>query len=313
MPSRDWLSYAALVGCLIASSWTIDLYAQERPPGEVVSSQEGEWRDDISNYRLVLPLEILNQTNLFRCDLCREEEQRREQEDLIAQRSMAISAEQTVNVGWGQIAVSVFALVLLWLTYKETKATATASMTSAKSAQNSAMEARRQAGIAELSMRNLERPYLFPEIIDVRYLIRPSPNIPFIECLFVNYGRTPAILESVYIRLEAQPCLPLRLPIGIAIKTHEVVAPGAKSNPTSVFVEDSAAGKYWAGAETTKLILHGIIKYRDATGGTFYADEFCFRPTENAERWISEGGETYNKRTSIGSYAAIERVGEDTP
>lgn len=256
--------------------------------------------------------------------------EKRQQDDLIAQQSMADSTASMSRATWIQIGLGTVGLILLAITAyyarqaavaakeaviearkatKITRAAVTEAKKTTKAAVKAATEARRQADIAELSIRNLERPYLFPEIADTDYLRNSKPNKPFLRYRFINHGRTPAILKSVSVRLVSIPKLPLRVPLGVKIDGYEVVASGKFTTDKTIDVEGSNVGDTWRGVEATKLIFHGCISYEDVTG-TLHADHFCLRFTKNAKSFVIDGGKTYNYRTSVGPNMEIERPEE---
>ena len=236
--------------------------------------------------------------------------------DLEAQEGMAFWAETMFWATLAAVVLTFAGIVLIRYTLKYTKIAAghTEGMLdeakeTTKAAAKAAAEARRQADIAELSMTRLERPYLFPEIVQTNYLYNSKKNKPFLRYRFINRGRTPAILQSVSIRLISVPKLPLRLPLGIKIDFYEVVSPGEFTTERTIEVEDSSPGDIWRGVEATKLIFHGSIRYEDVIGA-LHTDGFCLRATENAEGFVMDGGKTYNYRTSVGPSSEIERPPE---
>ena len=170
-------------------------------------------------------------------------------------------------------------------------------------------EARRQADIAELSIRNLERPYLFPEIVRPDRRKDGGTYKAYLRYRFINYGRTLAVLRSVSVRLESAPELPLRLPLVINTDVYEVVSPGEPTEERRVYIDDTSLSEPWSGVEATKLIFHGSISYGDMAG-TQHTDYFCLRANENAKGFVMEGGEAYNRRTSVGPSMEIERPEE---
>lgn len=66
----------------------------------------------------------------------------------------------------------------------------------ADAAETSAQAAKTQAEIADKSFRDLERPYVFVNRIEVTFTRSPSIPHPGLQIGFFNYGRTPAIMES---------------------------------------------------------------------------------------------------------------------
>jgi hypothetical protein len=142
----------------------------------------------------------------------------------------------------------------------------------------SAKAAVRSANTAEDAFRRLERPYLFVRVDDLHCLADPPPpHQPYVTCRFVNYGKLPAILRSVAVRLEYEPALPLKI-LGDH-KFYDVIQQGEVSTrPHQEMVQDSKIGQslpVHAG-----LVLHGLISYEDPTGA-IHTDRFCLRGLED--------------------------------
>jgi hypothetical protein len=236
--------------------------------------------------------------------------------DLEAQEGMAFWA---IFMFWATVAAVVLTfagIILIRRTLKYTKIAAghtekmlAEARKTTEAGISAANEARRQADIAELSIRNLERPYLFPEIVKPDRERDAGNYKAFLRYRFKNHGRTPAVLQSVSVRLESAPELPLRLPLVVNTDVYEVVSPGASTAERRVYVDDTCLYEPWNGVEATKMVFHGSIGYGDMAG-TQHTDYFCLRTNENAKGFVMEGGETYNRRTSVGPSMEIERPEE---
>lgn len=108
-------------------------------------------------------------------------------------------------------------------------------------------------------------------------------------------------------RVESYSVYPLRLPMDWGYDVYEVLEPGKESEVHYAFVHGGTKGHGWVGVDAMKLVFHGSCEYRDATGGTFYIDGFCFRMKFDAKGMTLEGGEQYNYKSEVRPAAVIER------
>jgi hypothetical protein len=173
----------------------------------------------------------------------------------------------------------------------------------ARSAAGAADSSKRAADAAEHALRGLERPYLFIEKIDTAGLTHFEQAKPWIAYCVVNYGKTPAILRSINVRLEVNPSLPLRLPPGNGEDFYAVIQPGKRllygegegEDYRRLEVWGGHAGQTFLGARAAVLVFHGSIHYEDPTGAS-YTDRFCMRANPGGDAFKLEGGDTHNCR-----------------
>jgi hypothetical protein len=188
----------------------------------------------------------------------------------------------------------------------------------ARFAATSAAASAKSADVAERALRGLERPYLFIERIEtegLKWRLAQSDTRPSIRFSVVNFGKTPAILRSLCVRLQAAPDFPLRLPMARAKRYFTVVEPGRRlahrkgDDFGQVEVEDSEKGATIFGTEMARLVFHGVIQYEDPTGA-FHTDRFCLRGNRDGDSFTLEGGATYNWRKT--TYPEEQRDETDT-
>ena len=121
------------------------------------------------------------------------------------QHSLKEPALEFFNVKLTDILIAVFTIVLAWKTsglFKETAGLRTAADQQAldmkaaiEASRESATAATRQAETAERSLTHLERPYIF--VFGVNRIEEDEDGDFFIRYSVANYGKTPAILDSV--------------------------------------------------------------------------------------------------------------------
>lgn len=186
-------------------------------------------------------------------------------------------------------------------------------------ARQSASASLRSANAAEHALRALERPYLFIEKIEGRRLVISYPDHkPAIEYTIVNFGKTPAILRSLNVRLEHDPGPKLRLPMLRSKQFYSVVEPGMRlmwpgsvDGSGAVEVDGSSKGQTFPGPLAKSIVFHGSIFYEGPTGA-LYRDRFCFRAGDNAETFHPDGGDEYNRRETLVDPAERRRDQEDS-
>lgn len=204
--------------------------------------------------------------------------------------------------------VSIWAVFLIYKTLKVTRETLREAEDATKAAEVAAGESKRQADIAESSVHRLERPYLFLKLVQIQYLANPRNNQPFLTFKFVNHGRMPAILQRISVNLAPSQVMPAQLPENWGYDVYEVLEPRGESEAHRAFVQGAQPGEKWQSDDAAQLVLHGSIRYHDATGSTLYTDGFCFRLKENAQGLTIFGGEEYNFKNAVGQAMFIERA-----
>lgn len=205
----------------------------------------------------------------------------RSEQDLAAQQSMADWALWIVIVSAVQSILSLGGIVLLWQNLIQVHKSNESGETSANAAVDAANAAKKSAELQEESFRNLERPYLFIVIKETRRLHRPGNEIPHLKYTFSNYGKTPAILEHIFVELRPTAELQFingmpRIPMNSGEAWYDVIAPGgtlSEVEPRILNVRNAVAGDAWTGKEAQRLALHGSVSYQDPSGNR-YTDHF---------------------------------------
>ena len=212
----------------------------------------------------------------------------RDKGDLRAQEDMAFWAKFMFWATAVAAAITFCGLVLIGRTLHYTRIAANHTQgmleeakTTTTAAVDAAKAAKKSAELQEESFRNLERPYLFIVIKETRRLHRPGNEIPHLKYTFSNYGKTPAILEHLFIELRPIAELKFvngmpRIPMNLGDAWYDVIAPGgtlSEIEPRMLFVKDAAAGDAWAGKKAQELALHGSVGYQDPSGN-HYTDHF---------------------------------------
>lgn len=147
-----------------------------------------------------------------------------------------------------------------------------------KAAVVSAKASNRQAGVAEATLRDLERPYVFADRIE---LADGSPDGTVLVLSLANYGRTPAIMRHISAQalvhgvpdIEGQPSLATsaRLP------SNRVIAASGKLDNIQLRLPE--LGSLWIpgvkrGVARLTLVLG--IRYGDVFGADTREDTFRF-------------------------------------
>lgn len=202
-----------------------------------------------------------------------------EARDLESQRDQAFWAMWMFFAAAAQTVLTFIGIVLLLRTLKYTKDAAGAARDmvvegekATAAAMSAAVEAKRQADHTERSFRRLERPYLFLIITEQVYLANPGGGMePSIAYTLANYGKTPAILRSVYLELtpftnvhfteKGKPRVPAGVP---KVKWYEVIPPGEQTRHRRINVTGPDVKKRYP-PRTIDLALHGLIEYEDPT------------------------------------------------
>lgn len=285
MPFSDWLHNVAVRGCLIAAIVFVSgsLHAENDAGKQPEAAQAQQNKQNPAAPLSVMissPVSIEREKtvepdwNKTECGKA----QSHDEADLCEQRKMAKAAKQTVTLNKIQVWIGAAGLIALLVTIAITFRATNAAVKSANTAED--------------AFRRLERPYLFVRVDDLHCLADPpSPHQPYVTCRFVNYGKLPAILRSVAVRLEYKPALPLQI-LGDH-KFYEVIQQGdVSTRPHQAMVQDSKVGQRFP--VHVGLVLHGLISYEDPTGA-IHTDRFCLRGLEDGAGFrIAD--EEYNRR-----------------
>ena len=291
-----WVACVVTYFVLVPSVWWLASRVEYETAYENYAASQAQQDGGYENYRqcfaLAKPQEALD---CLKIQLEPKREEQRAEEDLRAQKDMANWALGLLVISFAiggiTIGITGYGVFLVRDTLAENRIAAGAAVDAAKAAS-------RQADISEESFKRLERPYLFVRLdrtstrmLKVRYV---PPGIPFMTFKLVNFGKMPAVLNSISVRLELKPELPLRLPMGIKRDVYEVVEPMAEtSEMPRVYVEDGRPGEP-VDAEFPYLLFHGSYSYEDPTGAV-HTDRFCMRG-EKGGSFVLEGGSEYNWR-----------------
>ena len=296
MSKRDWLPHVAFAGwlatCLLgAFAWSQGVTIACLSSGVCPAKPQGSPKQKEA---ASTPAPIAGQqekTSAEKADCA--DPKHREEADCV-QRRMAQAAEQTVALADAQFWWNVTQAV-------GTILAAFAAAYAAWAAGEAAKASQRSANAAEHALRGLERPYLFIEKIMTAPLHPRRAGRPSIVFTVVNYGKTPAILRAITMRLQSDPALPLRLPMANRKTYYSVVPPGKHlihrggDEHGTMEVEGSREGQSFIGVRMASLVLQGVFYYEDPTGAS-YVDRFCLRGNRDGDSFTIEGGATYNWR-----------------
>jgi hypothetical protein len=201
------------------------------------------------------------------------------------------------------------------------RANALAGMRAAKAARTSANAAMTQANIAERSFFDLERPYLFvdsfnghlhtqktalpPGTAAIEGIHTSIGNVVFIDLpeyfnsiyTIKNWGRTPAIIYEQQFYVIFAHALPSKVGCKEPIMRGEhIVGPGEVTTKfpleTYHFTADEKQN-FINGTERRVMFLFGFIRYKDVFGNK-YIRGHAMRYLRRANRFVAQGGDTYN-------------------
>jgi hypothetical protein len=236
--------------------------------------------------------------------------------DLCEQRRMSQAAENGVDLSKIQIALGILgATLVLWSLYY-TRVAAIA----AKDAANSALESALTAGKQADAIIRAERPYVFLKVtkpglaFTERGMIIPDTD-GRLRFEFVNYGRTPAMLEEF---MEAYPVVEGRTdapapvdPMKIRGRMLPVGTVAATSAPyalrTNLFTQAPDIRKMMDkdACQLRRIFFQGFIRYSDAFGNHYITGFLeAFSPVHG--EWALRGDEKHN-------YSRQERPEEVRP
>jgi hypothetical protein len=202
---------------------------------------------------------------------------------------------------------------------RATRQAALASIVSAKAAKKS-------AAVAERSLNDLERPWIFvhlapdlknpPEqpsaaegtIYPVVRMTDPSDEIPLAVFDIANHGRMPAIIEGCWIELGRAEIVGTGADIETGLVRDEfqgAIGPGEKRE--NLFVDCPAGREYGVVVNIITgeshpvptvgqdeiFVFYILIRYVDVAGGR-HASSFCWRFDTGVNYWVQFGGDQYN-------------------
>jgi hypothetical protein len=205
--------------------------------------------------------------------------------DVAAQQSMANSARGAEHAAWVSAVLTFFGVVLIFFTLFYTARTLDEARATTATAQETVEEgklateaANRSAHVQEESLRRLERPYLF---IDIKSVLGGySDGRRSVVYKIANWGRTPAILNSVYLRLAFSENMISRfrgngMPIirrDLDIENYEVIAPNESTAQREIFLEEFKSMSPIPKNDIPRIWLHVLFRYQDAAGEFFHEE-----------------------------------------
>jgi hypothetical protein len=187
---------------------------------------------------------------------------RRDEDDLKAQQSMADSARELVDLTRWQIAVGLLGLLGLGWTIYYTRQTARAAVDAA----NASVKA---ANVAEKALTHLERPYIFPIIDDGTSVANMAQGrwAYFVKFRLHNFGKTPALIKSVLAELRPFERLPDELRYSISpdpVESANVLGTGEASPHINRSIRDLTSSEWDDVKKGRKfLCVYGAVIYED--------------------------------------------------
>ena len=173
---------------------------------------------------------------------------------------------------------------------------------------NAAGAAVKQANIAERSLRDLERPYVFVSRLEFSIAARENDRPDLILGL-TNYGRTPAIMREYGLEIEIVDRLTGEASVDTSYWKHvmsAVIAPGAElpdMKIQSVKIDNVTVTKIWEGKMGARLVLR--LFYNKVFGET-HVEKFWYLYDDRAgifvrddDRESDESGEAGLSRPTI--------------
>lgn len=179
---------------------------------------------------------------------------------------------------------------------------------SASAARESADAAGKAAEVAERTLVEFERPYLFVSNVGPIQWAGPpfEPSIPF---KVGNYGRVPAIFERIHIgaNTSSAPDSPYNLEWGHFLERQGIIGADShllieRHDCMGVTDLECIDGMITAGAN--ELFFWAIFDYCGPTKTVVYTRSQCFRFDDDSQTFIPYGGTEYNyeKQCSAGDY-----------
>jgi hypothetical protein len=176
----------------------------------------------------------------------------------------------------------------------------------AKAAEDAALAAKKSAD----SQINIERPWLLFEQLKVPRYTRigfdqPAQLVGTFKCVVWNYGKTPARVLALKVRLilgdsSKLPPDPLEV-FGVpsfAINPH--IIPQDQNRPLEerVFPRGSFSDREDSDIAASKIFVWalGMVRYADVHGGS-YETRICYRYDFSEEELILDGPSEYNQAT----------------
>jgi hypothetical protein len=176
----------------------------------------------------------------------------------------------------------------------------------AKAAEDAALAAKKSAD----SQINIERPWLLFEQLEVPRYMRvgfdqPTKLIGTFKCVVCNYGKTPARVLALKVRLilgDSSDLPPDPTEIfdrqDFAVNPH--IIPQNQNRPLEeqVFPRGSFTDREDNDIATSKIFVWalGVVRYADVHGGS-YETRICYRYNFSKEELILDGPPEYNNAT----------------
>jgi hypothetical protein len=158
-----------------------------------------------------------------------------------------------------------------------------------QTARISADAALKSAGIAERSLIEIERPWLFLEGANVRRRFPGKPNGWAMLLHWRNVGRSPAIIDSCDFELVSKKIAPV-VPDYSRCKDHFQMK---RTVPSGEYAITTESGPDESSLDEIQFIIYGRLKYAGISGRG-YTSGFGLEISIYEESSITFGGDAYN-------------------
>lgn len=217
---------------------------------------------------------------------------------------MAIWAQAMFWAALSQALLSLVGIILIYITFRETRRAADAGDAMATEAKATTEAALRSAKVAEQALVGVERPFL---------VIEPGRAASGVQYYsFVNHGRTPCVIVMSDVRFL--PVTPLDAPEPLTANMWQAaLTPGwnvVGANGGAAGSEFVRLGKpIVPDAERAEMMmLHGYVVYRSLTGDTFVSGFGLYRNVGEPWMALSEAAFNYDERLEKGGPRKRERM-----
>lgn len=290
------------------TGWPISALAQEKPLDEVRHAERDKGGSDEkqreANKVPAISLRPLRSDDVSKADN-EAGQSEHDKRDLAAQEKMALWAHWMFLATVGQAVIGTLGLLLIFVTFRETRRSSNSGEAMAKEAALASQAAIRSAEVAERALKGIERPFL---------VVRPSDGDSFgaekQAYYFENHGRTPCVIVHSDVRyLNIVPPKgdePIAPNLWQAAFTpgYTVVGSGSCSEVLHTvlgapIVPDAAVAKMW--------MLHGYVLYRSLTGD-FFVNGFGLYKSGGEGPWkpLTDTRFNYDRRLEAQADAQIQ-------
>lgn len=193
-----------------------------------------------------------------------------------------------------------YAELSLWVGAIAALATAWAAYEAARAAR----AAVRATDIAEMSLTNIEAPFIFPvfDFPEIEYGPAKIKCVETARMRLKNFGKTPGVVSQFHYRCvidDAIPKEPDTFPAGPASFYAEIIEAGGYGNPMPVgFLRRNWNGTRWSPSIGDYRFIIGLIRYSDVNGNQFICGFFY---SMNPSNWSFSpiGGKKFNYRRKL--------------